>query len=249
MLAAMKTPVFPHPQIKISVTQVGAERAPVIVIDNFIANPEELVEEAATEHPFKPFNLYYPGVKAPIPPAYPLALYQILRDPIRTVFGLEALDVIHVESDFRMVTQRPEGLHPRQLVPHYDMADPNVIVVLHYLASRAYGGTSMYRHRQTGFERIAGDRVPVFEKAIGRELEGGRPNGFIGGDTDLFERIASFPAQFNRVLIYRGISLHSGDIEAAFPFDPDPREGRLTANTLFFFGPPMPSLVARGTPR
>lgn len=248
ILTAMKTPIRPHPQIKLSVTQVGRERAPVILIDNFITNPEELVEEAATGHPFKPFNLYYPGVKAPIPAMYPLALYQILNDAIRTVFGLEGMDVIHLESDFRMVTQRSEGLHPRQLVPHYDMADPNVIVVLHYLATEPYGGTSMYRHRQTGFERIAGDRVPLFEETLNGQLEGNRPPGFIEGDTDLFERIVSFPAQFNRALIYRGISLHSGDIAAASPFDPDPRKGRLTANTVLFFGPPMPSLVARGSP-
>ena len=244
----MKTPIRPHPQIKVSVTQVGAERAPVIVVDNFITNPEELVEDAATEHPFKPFALYYPGVKAPIPPMYPLAVYQILKDPIRTVFGLDGLDVVMADSDFRMVTKRPDGLHARQKVPHYDIADPNVIVVLHYLATQQYGGTSMYRHKKTGFERIAGNRVQPYEDALAAELKGYRPAGFIAGDSEHFERIASFPAQFNRALIYRGISLHAGDIEAAFPFDPDPRQGRLTGNTVFFFGPPMPSLVARSSP-
>lgn len=244
----MKTPIRPHPQMKLSVTQVGAERAPVILVDNFLANADELVEEAATTYPFKPFNLYYPGVRAPIPSMYPLALYQILRDALRTVFGLDGLDVVMADSDFRMVTKRPEELHSRQLVPHYDIADPNVIVVLHYLA-RSYGGTSMYRHRQTGFERIAGNRVQPFEDAMAAELKEYRPQGFIAGDSEYFERIATFPAVFNRALIYRGISLHAGDIEAGFPFDPDPRTGRLTANTVFVFGQPMPSLVARGSAR
>lgn len=241
----MKTPIRPSPQIKVSVTQVGAERAPVIVVDNFITNPEELVEDAATEHPFKPFALYYPGVKAPIPTMYPLAVYQILKDPIRTVFGLDGLDVVMADSDFRMVTKRPDGLHARQLVPHYDIADPNVIVVLHYLASKPFGGTSMYRHRKTGFERIAGNRLETFESTISEELKSWRPEGFADGDTPLFERVASFPAQFNRAIIYRGISLHAGDIGTDFPYDPDPRNGRLTANTVFFFGPPMPGLMAR----
>ena len=244
----MKTPIRPHPRIQVSVTQIGAERAPVIVVDNFISNPEELVEDAATGHPFAPFALYYPGVKAPIPPMYPLAVYQILRDPIRTVFGLEQLDVVMADSDFRMVTRTPDGLHARQKVPHYDIADPNVVVVLHYLAARPFGGTSMYRHRGTGFERIAGNRVAAFEDAIAAELETYDPPGFVAGDTPHFERIASFPALFNRALIYRGISLHAGDIGTDFPFDPDPRSGRLTANTVFFFGPPMPSLVARRQP-
>ncbi len=240
----MKTPIRPHPRLQVSVTQVGAERAPVMVVDNFISNPEELVEDAATEHPFRPFAMYYPGVKSPVPPMYMLAVYQILKDPIRTVFGLEGLDVVMADSDFRMVTKNAEGLHPRQLVPHYDGPDPNVIVVLHYLATRPFGGTSMYRHRSTGFERIAGNRVAPFEETMARELASGRPDDFIDGDTDLFERIASFPNVFNRALIYRGISLHSGDI-AAGPFEPDPRLGRLTANTVLMFGPPMPTLVAK----
>jgi len=241
----MKTPIRPHPRLQVSVTQVGAERAPVMVVDNFIANPDELVEDAATEHPFRPFALYYPGVRAPIPAMYPLAVYQILKEPIRTVFGLDGLDVVMADSDFRMVTKPPNGLHARQMVPHYDIADPNVIVVLHYLARHPLGGTSMYRHRSTGFERIAGNRVEPFETAISEELKSWQPSGFVDGDTPHFERIASFPGVFNRALIYRGISLHAGDIGADFPFDPDPRQGRLTANTVFFFGQPMPSLVAR----
>ena len=241
----MKTPIRPSPQIKVSVTQVGAERAPVIVVDNFITNPDELVEDAATEHPFKPFALYYPGVKAPVPAMYPLAVYQILKDPIRTVFGLDGLDVVMADSDFRMVTKRPDGLHARQLVPHYDIADPNVIVVLHYLAKKPFGGTSMYRHRKTGFERIAGNRLETFETIIADELKSWQPDGFVDGDTPLFERVASFPALFNRAIIYRGISLHAGDIGPDFPYDPDPRTGRLTANTVFVFGQPMPSLTAR----
>ncbi len=241
----MKTPIRPHPNLKVSVTQIGAERAPVMVVDNFISNAEELIEDAATEHPFKPFALYYPGVRSPVPSMYSLAVYQILLDPIRKIFGLEGLDVVMSDSDFRMVTKRPDGLHPRQMVPHYDIADPNVIVVLHYLARTPLGGTSMYKHRRTGFERIAGNRVDVFENAIAAELKTFTPDGFVSGDNDLFERIASFPGVFNRALIYRGISLHAGDIATDFPFDPDPRTGRLTANTVFFFGPPMPSLVAR----
>lgn len=240
----MKTPIRPHPQIKVSITQVGAERAPVIVVDNFITNPDELAEDAATEHPFKPFALYYPGVRAPVPAMYPLAVYQILKDPIRTVFGLDGLDVVMADSDFRMVTKR-DGLHPRQLVPHYDIADPNVIVVLHYLAPKPFGGTSMYRHRKTGFERITANRLETFEDTVAAELKSWQPSGFADGDTPLFERIANFPSLFNRAIIYRGISLHAGDIGADFPFDPDPRTGRLTANTVFFFGQPMPSLMAR----
>jgi hypothetical protein len=103
----------------------------------------------------------------------------------------------------------------------------------------------MYRHRSTGFEFIAGDRVAVFETTVTRELTGNRPEGFINADTPLFERIATYPAVFNRALIYRGINLHSGDIDPTFSFDEDPRRGRLTASTVFFFGTPPPSLMPK----
>ena len=51
----------------------------------------------------------------------------------------------------------------------------------------------------------------------------------------MFERTQTFAAVFNRVLIYRSINLHSADIGPAFAFDADPRRGRLTANTFFYY--------------
>ena len=236
----MESPVRPHPQIRINVGQIGQERAPIMVIDQFISNAGELVAQAGRDHPFQPFppSLAYPGVQAVIDPTYALAVYQILRDPIRQVFGLGDRDVVNIESDYRMVTHRPEGRHIRQLVPHYDRTSPSVIVVLHYLAARPYGGTSMYRHRQTGFELVTPERVAQFEETLAGELQDYQPVGYDIADSPLFEKIASVPAQFNRAIVYRGACLHSGDIDADFPFDEDPRTGRLTASTFLIFGLP-----------
>jgi hypothetical protein len=238
----------PHRQMMLNAVLVGAEKSPVIVIDNFLNNAEELAEAAASRFPFRPFSPLYPGLNAPVPPMYPLALYQILRDPIRQLFGLQGLDVVHAESDFRMATRRPEGLHPQQLIPHYDMVDPKVVVVLHYLAKRPFGGTSLYRHRRTGFEAIPAERMGLFEESVTHELAETAPEGFIVNDSPHFERIASFPNHFNRAIIYRSINLHSGDLDPAFPLSEDPRQGRLTASTFLFFGPPMPPLIAALSP-
>jgi len=51
----------------------------------------------------------------------------------------------------------------------------------------------------------------------------------------MFERTVSFAAAFNRVIVYRSINLHSADIGPAFAFDGNPRCGRLTANTFFYY--------------
>jgi hypothetical protein len=37
------------------------------------------------------------------------------------------------------------------------------------------------------------------------------------------------------VLVYRSIDLHSADIRPGFRFDTNPRSGRLTANTFFYY--------------
>jgi hypothetical protein len=42
---------------------------------------------------------------------------------------------------------------------------------------------------------------------------------------------------FNRLLIYRGASLRSGNIGPGFAFDANPRTGRLTLNLFLRFQP------------
>ena len=58
------------------------------------------------------------------------------------------------------------------------------------------------------------------------------PARYLCGDDPIFERTAEFEAAYNRVLVYQSFRLHSGSIPADFDFDPDPRAGRLTANTV-----------------
>jgi len=49
------------------------ERSPVLVIDNFLSDPEVLIDFAAAHAQFESVsNAFYPGVRAPIPPIYSL---------------------------------------------------------------------------------------------------------------------------------------------------------------------------------
>jgi hypothetical protein len=94
------------------------------------------------------------------------------------------------------------------------------------------GGTAFYRHRATGFEFVDAARKDTYYAHIERLLqspESLQPT-YINGDTELFERIASVPAVFNRMLVYRRNSLHSGSIERDFLPDPNPLTGRLSIN-------------------
>ena len=68
-----------------------------------------------------------------------------------------------------------------------------------------------------------------YEAALQAELsEIDLTSGYANGDSAQFERIANYEPVFNRMLIYRGKSLHSASIGPAFAFDADPRTGRLT---------------------
>ena len=221
------------------VDQVGVERSPVMVIDNLADDPQALIDYAASLAPFPPAaRTYYPGVTAPVPRAYALGVHAFLHNAICETFGLGDSEVVGGGCDFSLVTKRPEDLHLRQLVPHIDSTETSFIALLHYLCPGELGGTSLYRHRRTGYEVISADRVDAYEASIGQELKtAGRPTECINGDTAQFERIASYEAVFNRMLVYRGASLHSGNIGANFPFDPDPRAGRLTLNLFLLFRP------------
>jgi len=221
------------------VDHVGVEGSPVIVIDNFADDPQALVDFAASLAPFPPAaRTYYPGATAPVPMTYALGVHAFLHDAVCKTFALGEAVVAGGGCDFSLVTTRPEDLHLRQLVPHIDSTETGFIAFLHYLCPSDLGGTSLYRHRRTGFEVITANRVETYERAIAEDLDAaGRPDACINGDTALFERIASYEAVFNRMLIYRGASLHSGNIGADFPFDPHPRTGRLTLNLFLQFRP------------
>jgi hypothetical protein len=227
-----------HPDLSWRVEEIGAERQRVVVVDNFLAAPEVLVE-AAAQATFQPVDrVIYPGVRARLPRDYPFAMRDGLREAFRAAFDLDIAHIVGGQTDFSIVTTRPEQAHLRQLYPHFDGPDPNVIAAVHYLCAPELGGTSFYRHRATGYEAVTADRLQPYVRQMEAEIAQRPRAQFTCGDTDAFERIASFAAAFNRLIFYRGVSLHGGDIGPDFAFDPDPRTGRLTANTFLMFRAP-----------
>lgn len=213
------------------VHRIGREGAPVVVVDDFAAEPERLAE-AASARPFSRNGIHYPGVRAAAPSAYLGERVDLIRQILVEVFGAVRGAVL-AECNFSLVTQDPATLTPIQRLPHFDGADAGRIAVLHYLCGPQMGGTSFYRHVSTGFETITPDRLSAYDAALREDVaREGLPGGYFTAPSPLFEPIFTLPARYNRLAVYRGISLHSGDIPAGFAFDPDPRTGRLTVNTF-----------------
>lgn len=222
--------------LTVTLRRIGREGRPLIVIDDFAADPDAL-RAAAIGTAFGPAENHYPGIRAPLPPDYLRAQEPVMAAAIRELMGLTgALHVI--DASFSIVTTPRAELSVRQRLPHVDAFGEDRIALVHYL-SPDRDGTAFYRHRATGFETIDVRRAPVFFDQLEAELRlGGPPSaGYVAGDTALFEQIALAEARYNRALLYSSCLLHSGAIAPEAALSPDPAKGRLTVTGFLSVGP------------
>ncbi len=227
-----------NPQMQTKVHYIGHERNMVIQIDNLFEQPDDLVTYACASPEFKPVSDYYPGVRKPLPESYGETLMLAIANPIRTIFNLEQDSILKaIFCELRLTTCEPKELLPIQRIPHFDTSNSNQFAAVLYLCAPHFGGTSLYRHRSTGFETISEKRSITYAKTLEREAHAvGLPNPeYINGHTALFERTASIDALYNRIVIYRSNLLHSGNIQPQHGLSATPDRGRLTANCFITF--------------
>jgi hypothetical protein len=226
-----------NPVPGVSVRHVGESRAPVVCIDGFSKDPEALVS-LASEAAFIDVGSRYPGVRAPAPQGYVSSLLSSLAPLIEQHFGAPPLGELDLCA-FSMVTTPPDKLRPIQRIPHFDGPEPARIAFLHYLCGASQGGTSFYRHRATGLTEITRADVERYRKKVVAELGADAPvQAYVVDHTRLFERLDGIEAAYNRVIIYKGNVLHSGDITSRTVLSEDPRQGRLTINGFGFLANP-----------
>jgi hypothetical protein len=219
---------------KVEIHRHGREQEPVIVIDDYARDPEQLIDEAAALS-YRPIGAAFPGVRAPAPQGLALAIRDSLGELVRKVFGIQApLD--RMECYFSLITTPPGELQLIQQFPHFDGLGRERIAALHHLSRAERGGTAFYRHRSTGFETMDAARLPTYNRAVNAELHrlGAPAPAYIGQDSPMWEQIARYEARFNRLLVYRGATLHGAVIPADLPLPADPRQGRFSVNSFFW---------------
>jgi hypothetical protein len=222
-----------HPQVRVQQLSIGAERAPLLVIDHFVRNPDELIAIAATQD-YSPPARYFPGLRAVAPLPYQQLLLGGMKDMLTDVFrlppGTPQLSLCH----YSIVTQPADQLDVLQRIPHIDSVAKNGLATIHYLFQKNLGGTAFYRHRSTGFETVDEARRDQYFAILQEQIRGpdSPAQGYINGDTALFEQIAKQDGLFNRMLVYRRHSLHSGCIAPDFVPDASPLTGRLSINSF-----------------
>lgn len=220
-----------HPDFRIQKLEIGREGAPLIVIDNLVADAEQLVELAA-DKVFSDVVNYYPGVRSKAPLTYQRFMLEQLRGVLAGYFGLVANDLRFTDCHFSLVTTPAKDLIHTQRIPHFDSLFPNELAFIHYLFKTDFGGTAFYRHRATGFEYLNKERIAEYQRQVLAERDGpdSPPAEYINGDTTLYEQLASQEGVFNRLLVYRRTSLHSAAMARNFIPDLNPRTGRLSIN-------------------
>jgi len=222
-----------HENFSYKVEFVGREQQPVLIIDNFLDKPELLVEHCCQYGEFNSADAIYPGIRSKAPDTYLQALNAFLRPILAEVFKLKDEQVKSINSSYSMVVTPPSQLKPLQAIPHVDSLNMNELASVFFLCGQEKGGTSLYRHSDTGFEFLNAERVNIYMASMNEAIKN-KPihKQYMNGSNEHFEQIANYEAQFNRFIMYRCTSLHSGNIHKNFDFQSDPRKGRLTLNTF-----------------
>ncbi|HST43877.1 MAG TPA: DUF6445 family protein [Luteimonas sp.] len=223
----------PHARMRINTRSIGAEAAPLLVIDDLVSDPDRLVRKAGNA-PFAAPASMFPGLRAPAPLSYRQFLEDTLGPLLGPHFGLAPGRFAFPMCHYSLVTQAPARLQFLQRIPHFDSVGPEGLATVHYLFRGDWGGTAFYRHVRTGFESIDAGRHADYFACLREDSarEGAAGEGYIDGDTAAFRRIGQVDGVYNRLIVYRRNALHSGRIDNRRVPPADPTTGRLSINSF-----------------
>lgn len=208
-----------------------------LVIDDVMLNPTAWVSEAvARRDQFRAAGVNaYPGIELAMPVEITQALVDFFALYVNRHFGIRRIHSSH--SRLALVTQAPDTLQPRQCICHRDgvnVAPANrMLASVVYLQTEDLGGTSFYRPRRSPQEtaQLIHDSAVMPMDSFTQKY--GIARGYLTESNEWFEKTASVPAKFNRMIAYDGMVFHSGDIRQPERMSPDPATGRLSLNGFF----------------
>jgi len=212
-----------------SVSTIGASGAPIRVVDGVFSDPGAVVAAIrGADLPIPHPDDFYPGLRYPLPEAFHAQFAAWLS-------RLTGCDAVSERNGFVSVVTCPANrLLPIQTIPHFDTTDEGIFAAVLYLFDEGYGGTSFYRHRSTGLELLDARSERLYRAALRREVPdpAALSRRYRNGDDALFERIHRQAPRFNRMVLYPGRLLHSGDIAPDYAGAAGPNDGRLTITAL-----------------
>jgi len=225
-----------NPAPHIETVRLGPRHA-CIVIDDALDDPDAWVARAARHAAaFReaPGNAY-PGPELPLPDTITVQLAAVFAQHARERLG--ARRTLRSHSRLSLTVRAPRELQPRQWLPHVDrleaVAGQGIAAsVLYLFRDESLGGTSFYRPRRPLPEiaRLVQDSARLDPAAFRDryDIAPGYPDA-----SAWFDKLATIPARYNRLIFYDGTVFHAGEIRAPERLAPDPATGRLTLNGFF----------------
>lgn len=220
-----------------------------IIIDGFYRHPERVRQLALAQHEWAP-RRWFPGLQASVA-VDTRELFAGLSQWI-DVPGFSAASETAGRAMFSMITKKDAELDPMQSrQPHNDGHSDLAGLVYLNLPEQCHGGTSFYRHRQTGLEccpkttaevmAVLGEpKSPTSDEeaaALWQRLydrlyqQQPGPIEYVRESTDSWELTRLVEMKYNRAVFYDSQLFHSNYTRDDF-FGDTPETRRLT-QTLF----------------
>jgi hypothetical protein len=230
-----------NPNPKIQLIPIPGHH-PCIVIDDFMLDPQSLVDVAVKYRDgfsMAPYNAF-PGLELRMPDAFSARLNEFFIQHMRNLLGVRRTETLY--SRLSMMTLQPHQLSPYQRLCHRDRFTANptqcfAASVLYLFHDATLGGTSFYAPKMpeaevqrlyyspdTAWRAMSNEQ---FTQMLGTEP------GYMVASNDYFELICTVPPAWNRAIFYDGSIFHSAHVAAPARLDSDPARGRLTLNGFF----------------
>ncbi|MDH4124938.1 MAG: DUF6445 family protein [Gammaproteobacteria bacterium] len=217
---------------------IGEEKTCVVVCDDVLEDLSAVRDIAISASKFEhESNTSYPGQRAELARSYAESVFPLVVSLIRQNYALPHSSLAHLNAGyFSIVTLAPEDLSLQQRIPHFDSTNPYFFAAMQYINEGDFGGTSFYSHRPTGFENITVDRTDKLIQSAQSLIQKSPPKqDYFYESDDHFLRLGTVDHKANRLVIYPGTLLHSGNIRSAKDINSDPATGRLTTNLFIEF--------------
>jgi len=217
---------------------VGQAQTPVLIIDDLLVDLQAVLAEAASADFQADAHSFYPGVRALLPRPYVIAVLDAVYQLIYQVYQVPPERRLKPQDIYySLITTAEQDLKPLQCLPHFDSTDPYYFALLHYLSPEPHGGTGLFRHRPTGFEKITAATQAGYFHAAEQHLarHGASRQGYCVETNDHFELYQKLEYRQNRLVIYPGNLLHSSLVNPVTDITASISEGRLTANIFINF--------------
>ena len=102
----------------------GAERQPLLLVDDFLPQPQQWLDAALQQQNVMPASGLYPGLRAAAPRAIGERLLSRYEPEISTLFNCPIRDLQQIDSFYSLVCTPATELSILQSLPHVDRPDP-----------------------------------------------------------------------------------------------------------------------------